>query len=217
MRFKTLSAILILLFLCSCATVNNDISNSNNSGEDFYTRAITALGTNNYREAEIYFLKSLKAGYKLVGSYYYLGLIEYKLGNLDKSEDYLKKCISLDGKLSDAHNTLGAIYAEKKEYRKAIEEFEIVLKDKSYLFPENALYNLALLHYNLGEYDRSMLYCKKSLKVVPKSPAVYYLIGLNLYKKGLKRESKIIMLNIIKEFPENIWGIKARNFLKKKL
>ena len=214
MKFKFFYSVILLFFLFSCATVNNSV-NSSPRNADIYSKAIAAVGAKDYLEAKKYFLQSLKSGYKPVGTNYYLGLIEYKLGNLDKAEQYLKRCIELDNEVTDAHNTLGAIYAEKREYRKAIEEFKKVLADKSYLFPENALYNLALLYYNLGEYDNSILFCKKALTVVPKSPAVYYLVGLNLFKKGLKKECNMIMQNIIKEFPDNVWAEKAKTFILK--
>jgi len=154
-----LFSIFIIFFLFSCATVQNQPETSSNNGENFFTNGITAVGSGNYLEAKIYFQKSLKSGYKPAGSYYYLGLIEYKLGNLDKSEEYLSKCISINNNIADAHNTLGAIYAEKKEYRKAIKEFKLVLQDKSYLFPENALYNLALQYFSNLELSN----CKNSL------------------------------------------------------
>jgi tetratricopeptide (TPR) repeat protein len=200
-KYKIFFLILITLLLCSCQTVNNNVPKSAAvSGEDYYSGAVAALGVDNYEEAKALFLKALKMHYKETGCYYYLGLIEYQQGNLDKSEYYLKNCISLNNNVTDAHNTLGAIYAKKRDYKKAIKEFKTVLLDKTYLYPENALYNLALIHYALKNYDKSIYYCNESLKYVPKSPAVIYLIGLNLYKKGLKKETVKVMENIIKNY-----------------
>lgn len=215
MKIRYLFVSLFLILISSCTTVNNQVKPAKMSGVDYYSEAVAALGVDNYDQAKAYFIKALNVGYKPVGCYYYLGLIEYQKGNLQLAENYLKKCVQLDDEVTDAHNTLGAIYAKKKEYKKAIVEFKKVLLDKTYLYPENALYNLALLYYNLKEYDKSIKYCNESLKYVPKSPAVFYLIGLNLYKKGLKMQSYKVMGMIIREYSDNIWGTKAKLFLKK--
>ncbi len=222
MRKKVFISLLFILLFSACATVENSSNNTSNnietsnSGENYYSSAIAYLGIKNYELAKINFLKAIQYHYNLVGSYYYLGLIEYSQNNLELAEKYLLKCLKLNDKITDAHNTLGAIYAKKKQYRKAIEEFKKVLKDTSYLFPENALYNLALLHYNLKEYDESIKYCKKCLFIVPKSPAVYYLMGLDYYNKKNIQQARYYMMQIVREFPDNIWGSKAKIFLKEK-
>ena len=208
---------ILISFFIGCATVDNQIQSSNNSadsGENAYSNAIAYLGVNNYELAEINFLKALNKNYNVVGAYYYLGLIEYRKNNYKKSEEYLKKCLNLDDKVTDAHNTLGAIYARQKRYKEAIVEFKKVLQDSSYLFPENALYNLALIHYSLKEFDKSIEYCNKCLYIVPKSPAVYYLLAKNYYRKGNIGKTRIFLYEIIKIFPHNVWSSKAKLFLK---
>lgn len=214
---KKFFLILFLFLITACVSVNQ-VANSNSvnssNGENYYSAAIAYLAIKNYELAKVNFLKAIKLHYNLVGAYYYLGLIEYTERNLNLSEKYLKKCIQLDNNITDAHNTLGAIYAEKKEYKKAIEEFKKVLEDKSYLYPENALYNLALIYYKLNKYNESIKFCKRCLYIVPKSPAVYYLLGLNYFRKNNINNSKFYMLQIIKEFPGNLWSSKAKFFLK---
>jgi tetratricopeptide (TPR) repeat protein len=216
---KILFIFIFSIILSSCATTQqsqNSISQEKkiNNGANYYSAAVAYLGVKNYEFAKINFLKSIKTHYNLVGAYYYLGIIEYEENNLDLSEKYLLNCIKLDDKITDAHNTLGAIYAKKKQFKKAIEEFKKVLKDSSYLYPENALYNLALLYYNLNKFNESIKYCQKCLFIVPKSPAVYYLLGLNHFKKHDVKQTKFYMFQIIKEFPDNLWATKAKIFLK---
>ncbi len=207
--------ILLILFFSSCATVEQTKKKTaSNNGANFYSSAVAYLGVKNYELAKANFLKAINAHYNLVGAYYYLGIIEYAQNNLNLAEKYLLKCIKLDDKITDAHNTLGAIYAQKKEYKKAIEEFKKVLNDTTYLYPENALYNLALLHYNLKQYKKSIEYCKRCLYIVPKSPAVYYLLGMNYFKMHNLEQSRYYLMQIIKEFPGNIWASKAKLFLK---
>ncbi len=209
--------IIFLFFLFGCATSNYQSTShqyDSKVGENAYTSAIAYLGINNYELAKISFLKSLKNNYNVIGSYYYLGLIEYRDNNYKQAEEYLKKCIELDDKITDAHNTLGAIYAKQKRYKEAIAEFKKVLHDNSYLFPENALYNLALIHYSMKDYKKSIEYCNKSLYIVPKSPAVYYLLALNYYKMKNIGKCRFFLYQIIKEFPNNIWSSKAKLFLK---
>ena len=79
---------------------------------------------------------SLEANYKL-------GLLQFNLGDLEKSITYLKKTISLNPKFAPAYSNLGVIYFRLKNKDLALENYlkSIELDSKNFL-----------TNYNLGNY-----------------------------------------------------------------
>ena len=60
-------------------------------------------------------------------AHYNLGVVFKKKGLEDRAiEEYLK-VVSIKNDYEDAHSALGGIYARKKQFKKALEEFEIEL------------------------------------------------------------------------------------------
>ncbi|GEM_PF-7091367 len=216
---RKLIFLIFLIFTVSCATTEPQKSSekpdkSTNFGEQYYAEAVAYYETANYELAKRSFLKSLNSKYNEVNCYYFLGIISYSQRNLSDAENYLKKSLELDNKIFDAHNTLGVIYSEQKRYNEAIKEFEFILKDSSYIFVEDALYNIAMTYNSMNDYDKSIEYCNKCLYYVPKSPAVFYLLGVNYFKKGQIDTSKLYFRDIIRNFSGNVWGEKAKLFMK---
>ncbi len=210
---------LIFVFFCSCATLNkNAVKNNKNITqlEEDYNAGLLALSLNDFERAKDLLSKCIKNNYKPDFSSLYLGITYYKLKRYDLAEKFLKQALKLNPDLTEAHNSLGAVYASQKKYKLALKEFNEVLLDTGYLFPENALYNIALIYYNEGDYLKSLDYCNKTLVIVPKSPMVYYLIALNYYKLGKKGVAKRYLEDIIKNFNKSNWAILAKKFMKEK-
>ncbi len=215
---KIIIILLAIFLLFSCATTQENSSSENIKKEidivEAYNSGLLALSLQEYDRAIILLKKSLKYNYNPDFSNLYLGIAYYKTKKYKLAEEHLKRALEINPKLTEAHNSLGAVYAEQKKYDAALKEFYKVLEDKSYLFPENALYNIAYIYYNKGEYIKSLDYCKKTLIVVPKSPMVYYLIALNYYKMGKIDLTKKYLTYIIKNFEKSTWAIFAKKFLK---
>ena len=217
MRKKYL-LLIFLLFLFSCATTSQEVSTGSVKKDidivESYNAALLAMSLNDYQRAITLFNKCLKYNYNSDFSNLYIGIAYYKLKKYSNAIKHLKRALEINPELTEAHNTLGAVFAEEKKYDLALNEFFKVLEDKAYLFPENALYNIALIYYNKGEYLKSIEYCKKTLIVVPKSPMVYYLLGLNYFKLGRPEITKRYMLNIITNFKKTNWAILAKKFIE---
>ena len=217
---KILLFFISLLFLFSCATTEETSSSPSNIRKELnivetYNAGLLALSLHNYSRAIALLNRCVENNYNPAFSNLYLGIAYYKTKNYKLAEQHLKRALEINPELTEAHNSLGAVYAEQKKYKLALKEFYKVLEDKSYLFPENALYNIALIYYNTRNYLKSLDYCNKTLIIVPKSPMIYYLIALNYYKLGKKDLTKRYLSDIIKNFKQTNWAIMAQKFLRK--
>ena len=210
--------ILLIFFAFSCATSQEYQNNDNIAKElnivESYNAGLLALSLQDYKRAISLLNKCLKNNYNPDFTNLYIGIAYLKIKQFEKAEHHLKRALELNPELTEAHNSLGAVYAQQKKYNLALKEFFKVLEDRSYLFPENALYNIALIYYNTGDYLKSIDYCNKTLVIVPKSPMVYYLIALNYFKLGKKELTKRYLNEIIKNFKNSTWRPLAEKFLK---
>jgi len=102
---------------------------------------------------------------------YNLGVVMYKLGDLNKAEEYLLKVINLDPTYESALNLLRVIY---KQLGKEDKIKEIPLNDKVYV-------QKGLEAYNNKNYSIAIEYFKKALSYNPNSPEIMNNIGACLF------------------------------------
>lgn len=79
---------------------------------------------NNFKEAIIYYEKSIKIAPKFYLAYLNMSQCYFKLNNLDESIKYAKKTIELNENVSDFYTILGNCYKKMKEYKKAIYNYK---------------------------------------------------------------------------------------------
>lgn len=79
-----------------------------------------------------------------------------------RAEKALLTILKLDHKNAAAYNRLGILYAKQKEYRDAIDCFEIA----SSIEPTaSSLHNLGLIHYETENYEKAALAFEEALKL----------------------------------------------------
>ena len=102
-------------------------------------------------------------------------------GKYDEAEELLKDALTADVTFGPAHNNLGRIYYEKKQYYAAAWEFEYAAK----LLPHHAepRNNLGLVFEAVGDFDRAVGHYEEALLIEPNNPE---LIG-NLARTRLNR------------------------------
>jgi protein O-GlcNAc transferase len=85
--------------------------------------------------------------------------------NLESAEQYLNQAIQLDKKNYHVLRLLGIVFAQRKQYLKALE----YLKKSIDIFPKNALAlsNLGNVYLELKDYENALLAYDKSIKVDP--------------------------------------------------
>jgi tetratricopeptide (TPR) repeat protein len=109
-------------------------------------------------------------------------------------------------RISLAHYNLGVTYGlEMKDYIKAEPHFLRAVEIRPG-YPQ-AMYNLAIIYANRGEYDRSTETFKQLLSVNPEYPLAWSGIGYNLEKNGKYTEATEAYLRETKRSPEayNVW------------
>jgi tetratricopeptide (TPR) repeat protein len=85
-----------------------------------------------------------------------------------KAEKALLTILKIDEKNAAAYNRLGILYAKQKEYRDAIDCFEIA----SSIDPSaSSLHNLGLIYYETENYDKAAIAFEQAIKLEDKLAA----------------------------------------------
>ena len=115
------------------------------------------------------------------------------LNNPESAKPLLLEALRLDPKYSEAHNALGVIYMQEKEYPLAETEFVKAVSNPLYLTPEKAYQNLGNL-YRLQGKDKLALACyHKALKFnLDYFPAHYELARYYFKNKEMRAALKEI-------------------------
>lgn len=85
----------------------------------------------------------------------------------EKHEDamkHLKTAVELNSRYTDARNNLGRVYISLKMYDDAIRELSIVVEDLTYSNPEKGFANLAMAHFQKGDYIKARDTSLRALK-----------------------------------------------------
>jgi tetratricopeptide (TPR) repeat protein len=79
-----------------------------------------------------------------------------------RAEKALLTILKIDEKNATAYNRLGILYAKQKEYRDAIDCFEIASSIES---TASSLHNLGLIYYETENYDKAAVAFEQALKL----------------------------------------------------
>jgi tetratricopeptide (TPR) repeat protein len=79
-----------------------------------------------------------------------------------RAEKALLTILKIDEKNAAAYNRLGILYAKQKEYRDAIDCFEIASSIES---TPSSLHNLGLIYYETENYDKAAVAFEQALKL----------------------------------------------------
>ena len=129
------------------------------------------------------------------------GLSLAQMGELDAAIEAFQKALEAEPDLTDIHNNLGMVYTEKKDYDKALEEYGLVLQDKTYPNPEFPYFNIGLLKLKQGKQEEAMVAFEQVVTIKPEFyrafgelAAIYYRMGMygdsyNAVKKAQKQNA----------------------------
>ena len=79
-----------------------------------------------------------------------------------RAEKALLTILKIDEKNAAAYNRLGILYAKQKEYRDAIDCFEIASSIEA---TQSSLHNLGLIYYETENYDKAAVAFEQALKL----------------------------------------------------
>jgi tetratricopeptide (TPR) repeat protein len=101
--------------------------------------------------------------------------------NTSRAERSLLALLKLDGRNFGAYNRLGIIYARQGLKKEAIECFEI---SSSINTTATSLYNLALVYYQEGEYEKAARTFEHAIEKDPENPSRHIALAKTLERMG---------------------------------
>lgn len=179
---KKLLCLIMLMFICSCATVSVEEQQQANA---HFKLGVSYLNENNIQPAFIEFQKAyeLNPGDKevlnAIGIIYLL-----KFEDFPKAIDFFQKALKVDHDFSEAYNNLGFAYEKSMRFEEAIDSYKKALSNLLYRTPEKAYNNLGRVYYRLGRYDEAIDVNKEALKRSSDFYYSYYDLSLCYNAKG---------------------------------
>ena len=132
-----------------------------------------------------------------------LGLAYLFISQTDKAIYHFKKSLAIKDDYGPARNNLGNAYAEKKEWDKAIEQYEIVISNLLYVTPQFPYSNLGFAYYHKKEYGRSENYFKKALEITPDFDRALYGLAKTYIASGRIAQAVETLEFAVEKHPEN--------------
>jgi tetratricopeptide (TPR) repeat protein len=134
---------------------------------------------------------------------YVLGLSYYGVRDLDKAEKVFLKLLDGDPFFTDAHNSLGIVYADRGDWARARVQFEQVLGDKRYLTPEVARFNLGRVLLAEGLAAEAVPLLKMSAEAKPLNPLYRFQYGVALEGLGRFEEARKEFESVVEKRPDD--------------
>ncbi len=97
-----------------------------------------------------------------VGKLWDIAHLSMRENRLLRAEKALLTILKIDEKNAAAYNRLGILYAKQKEYRDAIDCFEIASSIEA---TPSSLHNLGLIYYETENYDKAAVAFEQALKL----------------------------------------------------
>ena len=104
-----------------------------------------------------------------------MGLVQQRKGNLREAQTQLEIAVGLKADSSAAHATLGSLYAEIGNRKKALLHLATALKLKPSA-PVHFL--LGAVYYGAGEHKRAIQHLRQATKLDPQFDEAFYQLGL---------------------------------------
>mgnify|MGYP001157417422 CR=1 FL=1 len=122
-----------------------------------------ALNKKKYNLAKSYLEQILIKRPNLFEANFNLGVLNFQLGNLNPSINFLEKSKEINPRIAQVYFYLGLIYNKKKEVDLSIKNFKKVLE----IDPNNsfAYYNLGTQFKEISQYEEAEKYLKNSIKI----------------------------------------------------
>ena len=137
-----------------------------------------------------------------VEAIYWTGLAYEELGDLQKTEFYLRKAISVNPEYTDALNALGYFFAENgTNLDEAVDLIKKALKQS----PEQAGYidSLGWAYFKQGKLDEALQQLEMAIHLMPESAEIQRHLGDAYMKMGLKDKAIAAWQRAIQLEPNN--------------
>lgn len=142
-------------------------------------------------------------------AYYYAGLANYKLKNLQTAMDCFSASYRMDYLPIDSLSSIASILCENKQYSDAIGIYRKIQECKG--FDDRVFGNIGICYIHLGDYENAVDMFLKEIEMNPNDAYPYYNLGVAYYRMGQKTESKALMERAISIDANNEFYVKEYN------
>jgi len=149
-------------------------------GENFATVGVSRINDSRYPEADRMSVSGSANEHLVAGREFLLA------GRLNQAISELSTAVSLDPKLTEAHNLLGVAYDKKGFGDRAKESFERAVKMEE---DADTLNNLGFSLYQNGNYRAAVDRLKRAAKLAPADERILNNLGLALCRLGKIEEA----------------------------
>ncbi|MBN1211200.1 MAG: glycosyltransferase family 39 protein [candidate division Zixibacteria bacterium] len=114
--------------------------------------------------------------------YFMLGAAELEYGRTVEAELDFQRAIGTDSTHGASYNNLGLIYANRKDYLRALPFFQKALRHEP-MNPEN-YFNYATILMTLNDYNGAVSILERARQLHPLNYYVHYKLGMTYYQMG---------------------------------
>lgn len=169
----------------SCASKQDNISESPADGKFYYEMGVSSLNAGNNAQAIYYLLQAVQT-YRKPEVYNALALAYQFSGEYTKAEEVFKEGIGRFGDNPELITNLGVLYALTNREKEAISLLEKSATHPTYQGKDKAYYNLALIYRNLGNDALFLENINRSLLYNSNFASSYLALGDYYYERYLK-------------------------------
>jgi tetratricopeptide (TPR) repeat protein len=176
-RYVLYTALVLLPFICSCATIETESNVQNASAH--YRIGVGYLSENKVQQAFVEFQRAYelnpnnKEVLNAIGIIYLLYYDE-----TEKSVDFFQRAIKVDPDYAEAYNNLGYAHEKLGKFDAAVPFYKKAVSNLIYATPEKAFVNMGRTYYRMGRYDDAVTAYKEAIKRAPNLDLSY--MGLAL-------------------------------------
>ncbi|MCI0566772.1 MAG: tetratricopeptide repeat protein [Acidobacteria bacterium] len=215
--FPRLSAVLAALVcagLLGCASSPSTRNKGEaRQAEGLYRLAQLDFSQGKNQDAITHAKKSIDLDPKNAHVHAFLGLVYLYLSDYRSAEKSLQEAVRLNPYLTDARNTLGAVYMKTGRNQEAQNEFLECLKDTTYSHPEKVLYNLGTLQLEEKHISEAEASFRRAVQANASYAKGYYGLGQALLLSGRRDEALKNFEKVIALDPSSPEAAKAKEAL----
>ncbi len=213
-RTRVLIAALVLLGAAGCASDQGaKVKQESRQAEGLFRLSQLDFSQGKNQEAISHARQALDKDPKNAEVHAFLGTVYLYLSDYENSEKSLKEALKLNNYLTDARNTLGAVYLKTGRPSEAQKVFQECLKDTTYPHPEKVLYNLGTLQLDEKRASEAEQSFRRAVEANPKYARGYYGLGQALLLSGRREEARKSFEKVIALDPASPEAAKAKEAL----
>lgn len=171
--FPALSLVLIVLSIGGCASQTERAEKAERHGKRvaIHTQlGATYLARNQLEIAQQELEQALALDADDSQANHIMGLLQIRLKQDDKADEYLRRAINEQPANSDARNSYGVFLCERGRLEAADEQFQAAIKNPLYKTPEQASLNGGICQLQKGNKAAAGEYFRATLKHNPRQP-----------------------------------------------